>query len=166
VVAVGHTDRGSLREPARNPEADHRMPCRAGAEPRLVLHHCHLEVARCTVRRRDNYRCRACNKKPYRKSWYDFWRRKDWLTVHHGSYKEWKKQPGSEPTNVLFSLYRNCHDEVHARHRAGQFGSHEGSLLECTHWVIRRHQRKIANGRPRTIRERPFGRSMCPIRRP
>jgi len=34
VAAVGQPDRGSLREPAREPEADHGMPGRAGAEPR------------------------------------------------------------------------------------------------------------------------------------
>jgi len=34
VAAVGQPDRGSLREPARKPEADHGMPRRAGAEPR------------------------------------------------------------------------------------------------------------------------------------
>jgi hypothetical protein len=105
------------------------------------------------VRKRDNYRCRACNKKPYRKKWYEFWRRKDWLTVHHGSYEEWKQSPGSEPMRVLFTLCRNCHDEIHARHRSGQFGSHGGSLLDATHSVIQTKQLKIANQRNKEARK-------------
>jgi hypothetical protein len=34
VAAVGRSDRGSLRKPAREPEADHGVARRAGAEPR------------------------------------------------------------------------------------------------------------------------------------
>jgi hypothetical protein len=96
------------------------------------------------IRKRDHYRCRACNKKPYRKRWFEFWRAKDWLTVHHMSYVEWERAPGSEPESVLITLCRAHHDEVHARHRAGHFGAHDGSLRSATMYVVDRCQAKVA----------------------
>src|SRR4051812_238678 len=99
------------------------------------------------IRKRDRYRCRACNMKPHRKKWYELWRRRDWLTVHHMSYVAWSRSPGSEPDSDLITLCRNHHDEVHARHRAGTFGGHEGSLRECTAYVVERCQAKVERQR-------------------
>jgi hypothetical protein len=105
------------------------------------------------AKKRDNFRCVACEKKPQHRKWYEIWRRKDWLVAHHMSYVAWERNPGHEPLSDLVSLCRSDHDEVHARHRAGHFGGHEDSLRAATQYVIDLHQRKLARRRAKMQRK-------------
>lgn len=56
------------------------------------------------VKKRDNFRCRACNKRPMHREWWQIWRPNDWLVAHHMDYRAWERDPGNEPMSDLISL--------------------------------------------------------------
>jgi predicted HNH restriction endonuclease len=103
--------------------------------------------------KRDGYRCRACGIKPDRKKWWQFWKRANWLHVHHMDYSAWSECPGSEPLSDLITLDRSCHEEVHARHRSGSFAGSDESLRECTMYVVGYKQARLARQRAKQQRK-------------
>jgi hypothetical protein len=76
------------------------------------------------------------------REWWQIWKPNDWLVAHHMDYRAWEQNPGNEPMSDLISLCRSHHDEVHARHRAGQFGADADSLRRCTMHVVKQGQRR------------------------
>lgn len=97
------------------------------------------------VKKRDGWKCRACNRKMHKRSWRELWTVKVYLTVHHLNYENWRIEPGTEPLDDLVTLCGSHHEEVHSRFDSGKYET----LAEATWDVIDRCQRKIARERQR-----------------
>jgi hypothetical protein len=94
-------------------------------------------------------KCEACDRRARYRPWWKFWIKRVFIVLHHVRYDEQIECPGSEPDDALRALCSpGCHQEVHARYRAGQFST----LLAATEYVIEAKQAKLARQREKLQR--------------
>ena len=112
-----------------------------------------------TVRKKLYYQrhpraCASCGKRPVWRKWWQVWKPKDWLNLHHVSYANQRANPGHEPDKDLSPQCRRCHDEIHARHKAGAFAQYgDDSLRRTTEWVIKKKQRELVKRQAKMVRK-------------
>jgi hypothetical protein len=88
-------------------------------------------------------KCQACDRKGKYRKWYQVWKPRLFIILHHARYDEQRRCPGSEPDDALRAVCSNHHTEIHARYDDGQFRT----LEEATDWVIAQGQRKLQRQR-------------------
>jgi hypothetical protein len=85
-------------------------------------------------------KCEACDRRAKYRKWYQPWKARLFIVLHHVSYESQIRSPGNEPDSDLRALCNKHHTEVHARYDNGQFAT----LQECTDWLIKQGQDKLA----------------------
>jgi hypothetical protein len=94
-------------------------------------------------------KCEACDRRAKYRKWYQPWKPRLFIVLHHARYDEQQRCPGSEPDDALRAVCSNHHKEIHARYDDGQFRT----LEECTDWVIEHGQQKLARQRSKLVRK-------------